>query len=1358
VEALTLSARQQALELNLVGLALSGGGIRSATFNLGVLQGLAHLGVLRRFDYLSTVSGGGYIGTWLAAWIKREGNPFAVEQQLKPSRGKEALAPRLLQRGLIVEEEPEPVHHLRSYSNYLSPRLGLFSIDTWTLISIYLRNFLLNIAVLIPCLLGLILASRLVLWCFVASSAAVGVTFSVSVLAGLLVLLGFAALTADLRHRLQQAQQPPAPEGPAEDFVVRALRWLLTSSLGHALFWGAVTPREQNVRLMHVLVFWPLLLAGLLLSWLFRADFLDNLPDGLGQTARENRALFAVFFGVPCGMVLFVVRFFSGIRVIRQAMAHTRPNPRQHQGEWTVAFYSFLSGWLGGFLFFLALLVWLWEGTASPDQPPQPAVIVTIVPPFVLLLFLVGIISEVGLHGRILEDDAREWWGTVGAYLLVYAFAWLGFFGITLYGGWLVDILHRQAHQTLTGLTATWIVTALGGVLSGRSALTRNGQGNRWVEWIGVVAPPVFVVGLLIAISLLANALIEAPGTSYWQRVMDAEWGRVLLWGGVSGFFAWLLSRHVDVNRFSLHGTYANRLIRCYLGASRRKRQWGRRDAEELGLPVDLPPGCQTRAAGEKATLARPIHRWFPGRGGAPTGNEELRRIEPPEPPQFVVRERQIDLITGFDPDDDLLLSDLVPGKEHPTGERTYWGPFLVVNTALNLVGGDELAWQERKADSFVLTPLAGGSKSTGYRPLPAYQRGDPAHQIPLSGSDLTIGRAMAISGAAASPNMGYHSSPPLAFLMTVFNARLGWWMQNPAWPDWTAAGPDRWGLVLHELLGQTNEKGKYVYLSDGGHFENLGVYELVRRRCRFIVACDAGADPDYEFFDLGDLVRKCRNDFGIRIDLDVSPIRPQEPGPRSRWHCAVGTVRYDDVDPDAVPGLLVYLKTSLTGDEPSDVLAYADQYASFPHQTTVDQFFTESQFESYRALGFHVAQEVFSEAVKEPQIKEDRPGSPRGDEGSDKRLFARLRRRWFPPPPDLEKNFLESTRAFMEVEQELRRDPSLRSFSRDLFPELSNGQPETITQGAAPMPKPDTSIPELHMVCHMLQVMENAWLGLSLGKYHEHPLNRGWMNVFRRWTDSDAFSRYWPALRGQYGQEFVQFCEKELKLLLWGIYVRRYASGMEGRPNVHALRQLATEFAFEWFGERQSGRGLHALWRKAKALAVELNTFSGSGLKPLAPLIWVIWVENASKGDRGTATDGCTPFPCGVILVFRRTTETQPAGSVDEFEFFVWIEGPYRNQGIGRDCVSGALETVWRELGQALQRPFTLHVRYPAESRAEGDEPLERALWSSFFHYYDFHGTRAELDSATSDLLLACSWRQYIRRKQAQLPRGCHH
>src|SRR5262249_22750788 len=158
------------------------------------------------------------------------------------------------------------------------------------------------------------------------------------------------------------------------------------------------------------------------------------------------------------------------------------------------------------------------------------------------------------------------------------------------------------------------------------------------------------------------------------------------------------------------------------------------------------------------------------------------------------------------------------------------------------------------------------------------------------------------------------------------------------------------WPLVW-ELLGSTDERGAYVHLSDGGHFENLGVYELIRRRCRYILVVDAAEDTTDTSESLANLIRLCRTDFGVRIDIDTTPLRRGEGG-FSRWHCAVGTIHYDDVDPGAVTGTLVYLRSTLTGDEPADLRQYAASHADFPHRTTADQFFDEAEFESYRGLG----------------------------------------------------------------------------------------------------------------------------------------------------------------------------------------------------------------------------------------------------------------------------------------------------------------------------------------------------------------------------------------------------------------------
>jgi len=313
---------------------------------------------------------------------------------------------------------------------------------------------------------------------------------------------------------------------------------------------------------------------------------------------------------------------------------------------------------------------------------------------------------------------------------------------------------------------------------------------------------------------------------------------------------------------------------------------------------------------------------------------------------------RRPNLFTGFDERDNLRLVELWPATR-PLGE---WRPFHVINIALNVVSGRNLAWQQRKAESFIATPLVCGSNGPGYRPTRYYgNRGD---------SGISLGTAMAISGAAASPNMGYHSSPLVSLLLAVLNVRLGWWLGNPGKAGFRTYGKDgpdlAFGPFFAELFGLTTDNRPYVYLSDGGHFENLGLYEMIRRRCSIIVVSDAGQDGDYDFADLGNAVRKIRIDLGVELEFaQLDGFSKPDPAPPG-WQRPVfmiGTARYPE--PGTPPGKIFYIKPGLRGGEPADVLAYAREFTEFPHQSTNDQWFDEPQFESYRALGHHTLSSV---------------------------------------------------------------------------------------------------------------------------------------------------------------------------------------------------------------------------------------------------------------------------------------------------------------------------------------------------------------------------------------------------------------
>ena len=331
------------------------------------------------------------------------------------------------------------------------------------------------------------------------------------------------------------------------------------------------------------------------------------------------------------------------------------------------------------------------------------------------------------------------------------------------------------------------------------------------------------------------------------------------------------VSWFVNVNRFSLHALYRNRLVRAFLGSAR---------------------------ATQSSSASR-------------------------------------DPFTLFDQADNLHM------KFAPTNKLLH-----VVNMALNVVSSDNLSWQERKAESFTVTPLAAGNPNVGYRPTREYGSKD---------GGITLGTAMAISGAAVSPNMGYHSSPLLGFLLMLFNVRLGWWLGNPRRPTYDREGPD-FGIVplLEELAGRTTDRGRWVYLSDGGHFENLGVYEMVRRRCRVIVVTDAGCDPGCTFEDLGNAVRKIYIDQGVSIDFKALNVIGRQTPPKTGPYCALGDITYPGC---TTRGWLLYIKPGYHGDEPADIRSYAAAHDTFPHETTANQWFTELQFEAYRGLGAHIAE-----------------------------------------------------------------------------------------------------------------------------------------------------------------------------------------------------------------------------------------------------------------------------------------------------------------------------------------------------------------------------------------------------------------
>jgi hypothetical protein len=272
--------------------------------------------------------------------------------------------------------------------------------------------------------------------------------------------------------------------------------------------------------------------------------------------------------------------------------------------------------------------------------------------------------------------------------------------------------------------------------------------------------------------------------------------------------------------------------------------------------------------------------------------------------------------------------------------------PYQIINSAIN-IQGSSANLRGRDADTFIMSRNYCGGELTKYHSTELLERLDP---------NFNLATAVAISGAAISPNQGYRTNRFLRLLMGLANMRLGYWFINPIKvPAKHKGGKGGRHSVspyyfLLELVGKLDENKRNVYLTDGGHFDNLGLYELLRRKCKFIVVVDAEQDSRSTFHGLAHVASLARIDFGYEINVSVARLQPNQ-NLFSQDHVTFGEIRYSENE----SGQLVYIKNTITGDEDIYIHEYRSRSPTFPHETTADQFFTEEQYEAYRALGYHI-------------------------------------------------------------------------------------------------------------------------------------------------------------------------------------------------------------------------------------------------------------------------------------------------------------------------------------------------------------------------------------------------------------------
>lgn len=1013
---------RRAFASNLIGLACSGGGIRSASFNLGLLQGFARLGLLRHVDYLSSVSGGGYIHQWLAAWLRRSspGAPGAtattaeqafeeVENSLKPSPDGES-----------GNEAPQ-IRWLRRYSNYLTPKQGFFTADTWVGAATWIRNTLLNQITLIAGLFLLLLIPHLL-----APPAGVPVNSAPpmptesAVIIGivaviLLVLLGAVTLlgSANLSDKYAETSATLLLDdaGVQVFLVLPLIAWALLVTLVQEV----MGPFESPTLTLVVTGAAGLTLMGGALA--FRGGALVSFARNRGVKVLPWKPKTFATVGI-----VLVVLFAAILGTV-----------------WTLVVPPLVAQ-------LLASLV--------PVDESRLRVIVG--PPLVLLGPMLALVVLVGLLGRMYQDFRREWLSRLTAWGGMYAALWMVYVGIAYAARPSVEWLASHAAAGIPTL-ATWLGMTTAGVLAGKSAQTAASQGTPPAkgrvakELLATVAPYVFVLGLLFLVGWGAERAFIAAGDFGFVGFVPL----FLLALGICLLFGW----RVDVNDFSMHAFYRNRLARCYLSAS--NPQWN--------------------------------------------------------PNPFI----------AIDPQDTkVALSEL------RATTTQYPGPYPIFCTALNLSSGSELAWQERKAASFLFTPLYSGYDVPWTKRAAALDRLRPngfvqTERYAYREPGIHIGTVAAISGAAASPNSGYHTNPVTAFLMTIFNVRLGWWLLNPRAVDEDGTKPGStddarfWPTpyfalseLVKELLGSVDDTRRYVYLTDGGHFDNIGLYELVRRRCRFIIVSDAEEDGDMKFEGIAMAIRKCRADFGVEISLDLRTIDRREPTWLSDRHVVIGSIKYPGI---AEKGRLVYLKSSLTGDEPADLLGYQRANDQFPHQSTADQWFSESQFESYRRLGLHITEATFGPVV----VKNAKYGVGQ----QRQQLFQTLFDIWHPPTPEMQKYQTIHADRYNALLSEIRTEPRLVG----LLEKLHDPGDGDWTTGRTE----ERVVYAVGFTSELLEFMSTVYtdLNLIMPANAEHPHAQGWIRLFAKCGKVDVVKQGWAKFGPSYSPTFKHFAEKRVGL-----------------------------------------------------------------------------------------------------------------------------------------------------------------------------------------------------------------------------------
>lgn len=843
----------------IVGLALSGGGIRSATFCLGVLQAIAAKGRLRDVDLLSTVSGGSYIGSFVGRLFTRLAGSVA-----DPAGRVEEI---------LSDSTSPQIWWLRRYANYIG---GEGRSDLLNNLGVIWRNLL-----------------------------------SVYLVLGSL----FLALFTGLRWLTLDEATPQLGGWTISPWWWLPLAvlglWVIPSGLG---FWLAARPRSTASISAQALLGWLALIAAAVSAL--------ALPGGL------------VYGAIGIGLLLLAWLWQEVVQwnLPRNARATAPAAAKRSEGN-----------------------------TGAPTQTPADP-------------------GQTGINpdarAAIVRNRLSQALGS-GLLFLLVAVAWV--------------VLDSLAHTALAGdmmLPISMTAAGVAALLPMLRALVQKASApaKAVYERLPAALRPKVLAGTL-AITLIGFALFALDHLALYvfDPRRDGDGYTLGIWVFAVSLLASLaFGRALGfLNLSSLNSAYGARLARTFLGASNDNRI----NARNSSAPTDV------RNAHPDDDVA--FSDYHPEQRGGP-----LHLVG-------VCVNETVDAASGRETREDKGLLMCVGPCGASVGVRYHalWGtpekPRL--SRLRRLVYALLQVAPPRPPEGSALHALSAGSDPHSFHVL---KDGDKAA---ANVEPLRLSQWMSISGAAFGPGLGRSTSLPLALALGLFNVRLGYW-----WDSGIPAGnrPGRYPPPLTKALRELPSRvfasqstilsewrarfggpsDRLWYLSDGGHVENTGLYELVRRRVPLMVAIDGSQDPDYRFEDLALLTRRIRLDFCAELEwlqpdpgsdpddwgaIDVAAAPDRLPDWIKSWLDPTAITRRDDIvrsaarsvalgrvrylgDASAGVSWIVLVKATVGGEMPPDARYFATAHADFPNTPTVQQFYTDEEWEAYRALGQSIGTRAF--------------------------------------------------------------------------------------------------------------------------------------------------------------------------------------------------------------------------------------------------------------------------------------------------------------------------------------------------------------------------------------------------------------